>query len=229
MTYIGYLNRFHLWLEDARPTDKTIVLYYNLLQMFNRRGWPQWAGADTQRLLVLARTSNRKTACQARDALVEAGFIEMRSGRKGRATEYRLTDGESSPVQEPVHGSVQESAHKPVRESATPNKIKNKTKTIEIPPAPTGWGSVLTAAFTDWLAYKQERRQPYHPTGYNALIGQISMYAARCGEAAVAGLLRLCMANGWQGIVWDKLDQKPARKNSWMELAEELDREEELF
>ena len=34
----------------------------------------------------------------------------------------------------------------------------------------------------------------------------------RHGEAAVAAVLRLCMANGWAGIAWDKVAGEPAAK-----------------
>ena len=92
MTYIDYLNQFNRWLEDDNPTDKVIVLYYAMLNLFNRRGWPRWAGVDTQHLMVLARTTNKNTAFRARDALVNAGFVEYRPGKKGKATFYQLLE-----------------------------------------------------------------------------------------------------------------------------------------
>lgn len=90
MTYIEYLNQFHRWRENGNPGDKLIVLYLNMLDMFNQRYWPEWAGVTTQQLMVLANTASKNTALSARDALVKAGFLEYRKGRKGKATAYRL-------------------------------------------------------------------------------------------------------------------------------------------
>lgn len=85
------------------------------------------------------------------------------------------------------------------------------------PPAPApqdpkefGFGPDLTAAFADWLKYKREKRQEYKPTGLTALVSQVRNNAAKYGEAAVAALIRQCMAANWQGIIWDKLEKPPA-------------------
>lgn len=92
MTYIDYLNRFNQWVDDFNPPDKVIILYYSLLKAFNRKGWPEWNGIDTFTLMGLCHTSSNKTAIRARDYLAEAGFIEFKSGHKGKVTEYRLLE-----------------------------------------------------------------------------------------------------------------------------------------
>lgn len=128
MGYIDYINAFNRWVEDSNPSDKAIVLYYGLLDLFNRRRWPDWAGIDNRCLLMLARTSDKGVAHRARDVLAEAGFIEfVRGDRRGRATEYRLLEygGKSLPPIPP------ESLPPIPPESLPPNKnkIKKKTKT----------------------------------------------------------------------------------------------------
>ena len=90
MTYIEYLNQFHRWRENGNPGDKVIVLYLNMLDMFNQRYWPEWAGVTVQQLMVLANTANKNAALNARDALVKARLLEYRKGRKGKASAYRL-------------------------------------------------------------------------------------------------------------------------------------------
>jgi len=71
--------------------------------------------------MLLARTSDKKTALRARDALVRAGFIEYKRGRRGKATEYRLLEygGKSLP----------EVATENATTSATENAPPNKNKT----------------------------------------------------------------------------------------------------
>lgn len=93
MGYIDYLNAFNRWRDKTAPSDKAIVLYIGLLDLFNQRRWPEWAGIDRQCLLMLARTSEKWVAHRARDELAGAGLIKYRPfGIKGRATEYRLLD-----------------------------------------------------------------------------------------------------------------------------------------
>jgi len=64
----------------------------------------------------------------------------------------------------------------------------------------------LQEAFDAWLRYKAERSEAYTPTGLQALIHEIEVAAGRHGEAAVAALIHQCMANGWKGIIYEKLD-----------------------
>lgn len=124
MTYIDYLNDFNRWIETDSPTDKMVILYYGLLSTFNQRRWPRWTGVDTQRLMILARTSDKKTALRARDALVRAGFIEYKRGKRGRATEYRLLEYSGKFLPE----SATENATISATENTTPNKNKMETK-----------------------------------------------------------------------------------------------------
>lgn len=221
MTYIDYLNDFNRFLEDDNPTDKVIVLYYALLNMFNRRGWPRWAGVDTQRLMAYSRTTTKTTALRARNALADAGLIEYRPGKKGKATEYRLLkygckfDTENGTESDTVTATVSDT--KSATENATPNKTKTKTKTKTNPPkAPQpeewGFGEALTDAFSQWLAYKQEKRQEYKPTGLKALVTQVKKHADQYGEAAVVDLIQTCMSANWQGIIWDRLKGKEPEK-----------------
>lgn len=64
---------------------------------------------------------------------------------------------------------------------------------------------VLTDAVREWLAYKQERRQAYKPTGLQALITRVRRKAVAYGEEAVTELIYDSMANGYQGITWDRM------------------------
>ncbi len=61
-----------------------------------------------------------------------------------------------------------------------------------------------------WLQYKQEKRQPYQPSGLKALIAQVNRKAEDWGEEAVIQLMESCMSANYQGIIWDKLTQGKA-------------------
>lgn len=47
--------------------------------------------------------------------------------------------------------------------------------------------------------------------GLKSLLTQIEKKASEHSEQAIIELINICMANGWKGIIWDKLkSNKPA-------------------
>ena len=90
MTYIDYLNSFHQWLETNALPVSSQLMYFKLLNVFNRAGWPEDVGVDNLRLMLMTGIKSEKTVIQARDKLVEAGFIAYQKGRKGMPNRYVL-------------------------------------------------------------------------------------------------------------------------------------------
>ena len=68
---------------------------------------------------------------------------------------------------------------------------------------------MLTEKLTEWIAYKTERREPYKEQGMKSLLRQIENNQLTYGEQAVCDLIDDSMANGWKGIIFDRLKQKP--------------------
>lgn len=87
------------------------------------------------------------------------------------------------------------------------NKKKNKKENECYNPLPPfEWAEPeLKAAAQDWLKYKAERREAYKPTGLKNLEGEIRNNAEKYGHSVVAKLIRQCMASGWAGIQFDRL------------------------
>lgn len=79
-------------------------------------------------------------------------------------------------------------------------------------PAPElNFGAELQEAYSDWLKYKAERKEKYTPTGRKSLETQLLNNVKEHGEAAVAALIRECMASGWKGIIFEKLKTQPQK------------------
>ena len=68
----------------------------------------------------------------------------------------------------------------------------------------------MLQAVRDWLDYKRERRQVYKSRGLNSLISQLKKAIAVSGEAAVIDMIQTSMANGYQGIIFDKIGKSNA-------------------
>lgn len=140
MTYIDYLNQFNQWLESNPLPGNAQLLYFRLLNVFNRAGWPKQVQVDTPRLMLMA-GCQKDAAYRARDKLKDAGFITYKKGKKGAPTAYFLSDETTKNERESIflsdkttkseRESATESERESERESATENAthIKTKTKT----------------------------------------------------------------------------------------------------
>ena len=69
----------------------------------------------------------------------------------------------------------------------------------------------VRSAVADWLKYKAERREAYKPTGLKSLLTEIENRVKQHGEQAVAEVIRLSMSQGWKGIIWDRIGDKPKK------------------
>lgn len=131
MGYIDYLNDFNLWLESNTLPGNAQLLFFRMLNVFNRARWPESVRLDTLRLMTLSDSKSEKTARAARDKLVEAGFIGYQRGKKGTPGRYTLIDAdtkkEGKNSREIDHQSDLESA--PENDHLFDRHIKKKTYT----------------------------------------------------------------------------------------------------
>lgn len=75
----------------------------------------------------------------------------------------------------------------------------------------------LIEKIQDWLKYKTERKELYKEQGMKSLITTISKHANKYGDIAVIDLIDECMASGWVGIIWDRIDNKKQKGSAYME------------
>lgn len=57
----------------------------------------------------------------------------------------------------------------------------------------------------EWLDYKKQRKESYIERGLKSLLTQISKQAKEHGDIAVMDIIDFSMANGYKGILWDKI------------------------
>lgn len=68
---------------------------------------------------------------------------------------------------------------------------------------------MLADKLREWFKYKTERKEPYKEQGMKTLLRQIESHCSQYGDNALADLIDDSMANGWKGIIFDRLKQKP--------------------
>lgn len=90
MKYIEVLNAFNdLMLIEPLPQGAQL-LYYKLLNIWNKCGRRDWFFATNQRLVFEIMTSSNNTLMRNRDKLIEAGLIDFKPGKKGQPSKYRI-------------------------------------------------------------------------------------------------------------------------------------------
>lgn len=86
----------------------------------------------------------------------------------------------------------------------------------------------LKIKLLEWNKYKIEKKKKYTETGINNLLKQIDKHVKEYGVNAVIDLIDECMASNYQGIIFDKLKEKPPTRKSIAEKnAEVLAKERE--
>lgn len=227
MTYIDLLNNFNQWLESNALPCSSQLMYFRLLNVFNRAGWPEYVQVDNLRMMIMTGVESTHAIVRARDKLVEAGFITFQKGKKGCPNRYYLKK-QCKNVTVSVTENVTESDTVSVTENVTTNgthiKTKNKTKNKNNTPKPPttqetlfsllpkyDFTDELSAKIADWVQYKQEKKDDYKEQGLKALLSVIQKNAQKYGDNAVIDLIEQSMSNGWKGIVWDKLTEKKTK------------------
>lgn len=86
----------------------------------------------------------------------------------------------------------------------------------------------LKTKMEEWITYKTERKEAYKEQGMKSLLRQIENNQLMYGEKAVCDLIDDSMANGWKGIIFDRLKKMPVRSfaerqrsSSFMDLVED--------
>ena len=68
----------------------------------------------------------------------------------------------------------------------------------------------------EWNKYKIEKKKKYTETGLNSLLKQIDKHTEKYGVDAMVNLIDECMANNYQGIIFDKLKEKSKKEPFWL-------------
>lgn len=69
----------------------------------------------------------------------------------------------------------------------------------------------LVDKLKEWFVYKMERKEPYKEAGMKALLSRVNHNCYLFGKEAIMELIDDSMANGWKGIIFDRLKDKQPR------------------
>ena len=66
MTYIDYLNDFNRWLESGNLPGGSQLMYFKLLNVFNRAGWPEYVQVDNLRMMLMIGVESSSCSCKGK-------------------------------------------------------------------------------------------------------------------------------------------------------------------
>ena len=145
MDYLREINAFERWLETNYLPCLSQLLWYRLIALCNRAGWPEWVAVDNYRLMGMIQCKREATLIDLRGKLIDCGLIELRKGKKGSPNQYKINTFTSvvksvvNTVVETEVNSVVESVAQTVAETVDitsyptdtqETKTKTKTKTV---------------------------------------------------------------------------------------------------
>ncbi len=127
MNYIKQINAFEQWLETNHLSSSAQLLWYKLMNLFNKSGWSEWISVDNQRLMAAIKVSREVTLKKVRDELLQTGLIEFEKGKKAVPNRYRIkvftfkneTQEEVKNVSENAAETCQEIQHEMQQECVT--------------------------------------------------------------------------------------------------------------
>lgn len=90
MKFIDTFNDFSDLMTNEPLPQAAQLLYYKLLNIWNRCGRKDWFFATNQRLMYEIITSSNHTLIRNRDKLIEVGLIDFKPGQKGRPSKYKI-------------------------------------------------------------------------------------------------------------------------------------------
>lgn len=128
MNYIRLLNAFNdLMRTEALPAAAQ-VLYFKLLDIWNRSGRRTWVSVSNQRLMVESVIRDEKTLIRNRDKLIHTDVINFKSGKKGQPSRYCIKKiyWDNSSEYDSINASVNASEYD--SENASTNARHNRDR-----------------------------------------------------------------------------------------------------
>ena len=192
MNYIAQINAFERWLETNYLPVPSQLLWYKLMNISNRAGWPEWIQVDNRRLMATMQINREATFIGVRDRLANAGLIEFQKGRKGFPNRYRINTFKS--VVQSEAETVDINKHK-----QKPNENSKKGISKEIPEKKTYVpDDLLNAAILDFVAFRKSIKAPMTDHAVDLVIKKLDKMTTDNDEKI--DILNQSIMNGWKGV-----------------------------
>lgn len=211
--------------KHLKPNEK--LLYGEITALTNKYG-ECWA---SNRYFSELYGTQQETISRWISNLKNKGYITVKIIRKeDNQIEKRILKIINDPIDEKINRycqknqeGIDEKINRGIDEKVKENNTSNINNTsINISPISpyknfkeeTNYQDETYLKINDWLMYKEEKQQNYKERGLMSLFTQLKKNIAEYGEQAVCNVISESMANGYQGIMWDKLARTSNQANN---------------
>lgn len=207
MEYITLIKEFYNLVESNSLTTGQIALWHALVYINNKSFWKEYFSVPNITLQLYTGLS-RQGIIKARNVLKQKGLIDFSDGKRGQSPTYKINRMVNSlPISSQIVDTsvdkwLTNSLHK--SSALKDNKTKDKDNINPIIP----FEGELGTSVSEWLRYKSERGQAYKQTGLNALYKKIRAAVDDIGERAVISAISKSISNNWQGLFFDRRNNK---------------------
>ena len=156
---------------------------------------PNWG--KHQSLDAYEKRKERDRLYQAQKRAAQRALLEKSSDASAD------TSADVASLEEDIEEDIDKDKKKSVRET-THTLFERLLPDYAISP-------MLADKLREWFKYKTERKEPYKEQGMKSLLRQIENHCSQYGDKALVDLIEDSMANGWKGIIFDRLKQKTAQ------------------
>lgn len=202
---LNSFNAYHSYLKSIEPLNDSERgrLFTALLEYSSTGIAPKLRGNERFVFPAMKEQIDRDKASY--EAKCAKNRESSAKGGAANARRWKPNGSRSKPngAEREPNGSQGQGQGQRQRQTLTGNSAQGAQEPPKV--SDYGFSSELETAVTDWLTYKQERRESYKPTGLKSMLTQVKNAAAEYGDAAVVDIIRDSMASGYQGIIFDRL------------------------
>lgn len=238
MNYIQQLNTFES-LCTGTLSAKSQLIYYKLFKWANRFGLDNTFQLSNLQLMAECCISNEKTFIANRDVLKDKGFIEVKQGKKGHPTKYRLIDltvkyTGNLQVHSTVHPTVNPTVNTTVNPTVNPTAIykererekeKHKARARVDDFSSCTQNELLLSALRDFAEMRKAIKKPLTNRAGELILSKLEKMA-ETDEEKIA-ILNQSIENSWQGVFPLKNQHRQAEAEPQIDYEEKRRRERE--
>lgn len=135
MKFIDTFNDFSDLMTNEPLPQAAQLLYYKLLNIWNKSGRRDWFFATNQRLAYEIVTSNKQTLIRNRDKLIEVGLIDFKPGKKGCPSKYKIKKIQYlyDTINSTINGTVFGTVSGTINSTHIGGRVKSKSKELISP------------------------------------------------------------------------------------------------
>ncbi|XID91057.1 DnaD domain protein [Paenibacillaceae bacterium WGS1546] len=223
MNYIREINAFMDFLETNPMEASTQTLWFHLMAIANKSGWPEWFLVKNSLLEARIGLSDKSLA-KHRNYLIQFGRIKYENRGKQKPGKYWIVPLEAEqitgniPVNHPVKGSVNHPVNDPIKSSGF-KEIKEikENETKEATPTALPFESLFSA----YKRVYQRELTPYQVQELGAYIDNDGIEEA----VVVHAIERAALKGGGIGLVVRILNDYAAEGAKTLDQAKESDKQ----